>query len=265
MKQVQGEVFYDHELSIEAYWLKGNVQKFPQHFHEYYVAGYIESGRRQVSCRGALIQAQAGDVVLFNPMESHSCQAVDGQALDYRAINIPAEVLAAALPERRPVRLGQIIVQDDALADAILRLHQMIVEEEAPPLRQQAFVELAALLRPYAGRLGEQAADERLDAVRAYVDEHYQEHLTLEQMAALCGLNKYTLSRAFVRAYGITPYRYLETVRINAAKKLLEAGLEPVGAAMETGFSDQSHFNRFFRQLIGLTPGQYKRLFAEKS
>jgi len=53
----------------------------------------------------------------------------------------------------------------------------------------------------------------------------------------------------------------LETIRINKAKTLLENGVQPIEAAIQTGFSDQSHFSHFFMRLIGLTPGQYRAMF----
>ena len=53
-------------------------------------------------------------------------------------------------------------------------------------------------------------------------------------------------------------------MRVNEAKKLLEQGVEPVEAAVRTGFADQSHFTNFFKGFIGLTPGQYREIFTGK-
>ena len=74
-------------------------------------------------------------------------------------------------------------------------------------------------------------------------------------------MNKYTLIRNFTHEMQITPYQYLETIRINQAKKLLEAGIDLTETAILAGFSDQSHFTRFFKKLIGLTPKQYQNIF----
>lgn len=70
--------------------------------------------------------------------------------------------------------------------------------------------------------------------------------------------------RAFTRSKGVTPYRYLETIRINEAKKLLSEGFPPVEVAIRTGFSDQSHFTNYFSQFIGLAPGIYREIFSER-
>lgn len=79
------------------------------------------------------------------------------------------------------------------------------------------------------------------------------------------GLSKSALLRAFTRTKGITPYRYLQTVRVEAAKKLLEQGSPLIDAALQTGFSDQSHFTRSFSMFIGMAPGLYRDIFKDKS
>ena len=78
------------------------------------------------------------------------------------------------------------------------------------------------------------------------------------------GLSKSTLLRAFTKSKGVTPYSYLQNIRIGEAKKLLEQGLPPVEAALQTGFSDQSHFTNYFNRYIGLAPGVYREIFLMK-
>ncbi len=85
------------------------------------------------------------------------------------------------------------------------------------------------------------------------MSEHFAEHITLEELCKRSGLSKSTLLRAFTKSKGITPYRYLQTVRKSKAKELLEQGVSPVDAAIQTGFSDQSHFSSFFHMFIGLS------------
>lgn len=97
-----------------------------------------------------------------------------------------------------------------------------------------------------------------------YIEENYKNHLTLDDLASVSSMNKYTFLRSFTRKLGITPYRYLQTVRINQAKKLLEHGMKPLDVSVEIGFADQSHFSNFFIEFIGLTPGQYRDIYIEK-
>lgn len=61
--------------------------------------------------------------------------------------------------------------------------------------------------------------------------------------------------RAIAQRRGITPHAYQGSTRITRAKELLAAGMQPAAAAVEVGFSDQSHFTNRFKAITGLTPG----------
>ena len=74
------------------------------------------------------------------------------------------------------------------------------------------------------------------------MEQEYTERIYLGRISHVANLSKATQLRGFVKVKGVTPYRYHENVRIGAAKKLLEQGVAPIDAAMQTGFSDQSHF-----------------------
>ncbi len=98
-------------------------------------------------------------------------------------------------------------------------------------------------------------------AICEFLENHYMECITLDDLCKLTGLSKYYLLRSFTKQKGITPYSYLETIRIDKAKKMLEQGVLPIDVAMQTGFTDQSHFSNFFKKFIGLTPKQYMNIF----
>lgn len=93
------------------------------------------------------------------------------------------------------------------------------------------------------------------------MEQHFAERMNLNLICRQAGLSKSALLRAFTKSKGITPYRYLETIRINEAKKLLSNGVCPLDSAIRTGFSDQSHFTNYFTSFIGLTPGVYREIF----
>ena len=93
MKKEVRTVVYDDELHIEAYRFEGIVQPFPNHFHEYYVIGFMEDGERVLSCKNQEYTITRGDVLLFNPGDNHACAQSDGGTLDYRGFNITKEVM----------------------------------------------------------------------------------------------------------------------------------------------------------------------------
>lgn len=271
MRQERRTVCYEEELKLEAYRLEGIAQPFPNHFHDYYVIGLIEQGKRELICNHQACVLGPGDMILFNPGDSHACVQQDDGMLDYRAFNISRETMGELTAEitgtRQTPRFTAGAVRDRELACRFRLLHQMVMERSRAFAKEEALLLmlsrlLAAYSQPFAGTLPE--CRKEVEVVCAYLEEHYMERVSLEQLCRLCGLSKSTLLRAFTKEKGITPYRYLETLRIGQAKKLLEQGWPPVEAALQTGFSDQSHFTNFFSTLIGLTPGAYRDIFENR-
>ena len=277
MKQQSGSqcekriAIYDPELMVEAYQFQGVMQAFPNHFHEHYVIGFIERGKRSLKVRGSCHLITAGDLLLFNPGENHACESQDGQPLDYRCINIEPTIMAKAareiFGEARQMQFLQPLVFHCELIEELRELHTMILRAERGVRKEEKFYFLLEqLLRDYA-EAAEQDSGEPLraeiKAVCEFLASHATEQISLDQLGAVAGLSKYHLLRAFTRETGITPYSYLETIRIDRAKTQLKQGVTPAEAALCAGFSDQSHFTNAFKRFIGLTPGQYRRVFAE--
>ncbi|MNC09320.1 Arabinose operon regulatory protein [compost metagenome] len=264
-------VVFDQELQFEAYRFEGIMQKFPNHFHDYYVFGYIEQGKRYLQCNNEEYILSSGDVVIFNPHDPHACEAVDGRALDYRCINIQPEILRNYVLEITGLdylpQFTQNVLCQSELALSLHDLHQRIIEGESDFQKEELFLFfLEQLLREYSDVDTPSPSQELASEIRIiceYIEAHYAQSITLDQLSGLTGLSKYHLLRLFTRQKGISPYSYLETIRISQAKKLLEQGMFPLEVALQTGFSDQSHFTNFFKKLIGLTPKQYMRIFIQ--
>lgn len=96
-----------------------------------------------------------------------------------------------------------------------------------------------------------------LGEIRAHIDRHYAERLTLEALAGRAGLSVFRFVTLFRQRFGTSPYRYLSMVRVRAAQQLLLQGTPSAIAANEVGFCDQSHLCRHFRSICGMTPGQF--------
>jgi len=73
-------------------------------------------------------------------------------------------------------------------------------------------------------------------------------------------MSRYHFVRAFSRVVGMTPHAWQLDQRIVRARGLLEQGMSLADAALQLGFSDQSHFQRAFKQRVAATPGEYRRM-----
>lgn len=96
------------------------------------------------------------------------------------------------------------------------------------------------------------------DAIR-YLRVHYREPLSLADMASRCGLSQRHFFRLFKRSTGQTYTQYLQSVRVEAACKLLQdQSLKVLAVAEAVGYRDMDSFYRVFKQRTGLTPGKYR-------
>ncbi len=95
--------------------------------------------------------------------------------------------------------------------------------------------------------------------VREHVELHLSESMDLAELAAVAGLSMYHFARAFKQSTGVTPHHYLVHRRIERAREMLARSELPLSdIALAAGFSDQSHLARHFRQMLGMTPGQFR-------
>ncbi|MEV6029213.1 AraC family transcriptional regulator [Streptomyces sp. NPDC052036] len=98
-----------------------------------------------------------------------------------------------------------------------------------------------------------------LSRVERYVRDHLAEHLTVDDLAEVAGFSRRQFTRAFKQSVGQTPQRYVYSLRIDEAKRLLLASDEPVtGIATCCGFSHLQHFATAFRRATGMTPTQFR-------
>ena len=98
MRQAARTARYDQALGLEAYSLRAVDRPFPSHFHDHYVIGVVERGTRTLTCGRQRQVIGPGDVLLFNPGDSHACIQADG-SLDYRGLNIPRSTMLALAEE----------------------------------------------------------------------------------------------------------------------------------------------------------------------
>ena len=105
--------------------------------------------------------------------------------------------------------------------------------------------------------------DEAVAAARRWLEDNHARPVRMGELAAVVHLTERTLLRRFRKATGRTPGRYLQAVRIEHAKRMLETGGESAGEiAGMVGYADATAFFKAFRELTGLSPGEYRRRFG---
>lgn len=174
-------VCYDTDLQIEAYRFKGIMQKFPNHFHDYYMIGFIEEGQRYLQCNHQDYTIHPGDILIFNPRDIHSCEQIDEKVLDYRCINIQPDRMRQVVFEITgrdylPDFTHNVICRSE-LASSLQELHHMIGEGETDFVKEELFFFLIGqLMQDYSDTSAEGTAQERdseFQAVCDYMETNY--------------------------------------------------------------------------------------------
>jgi AraC-like DNA-binding protein len=96
-------------------------------------------------------------------------------------------------------------------------------------------------------------------ALADQLNRHCEHNWSIAALADQAGGSRYHLIRVFRLYTGLTPHAYQIDCRINKARQLLRAGGNLAELAQQLGFTDQSHFQRAFRQRTSITPGDYRR------
>lgn len=97
---------------------------------------------------------------------------------------------------------------------------------------------------------------------QTWLAEHYTETRPVARMAALSSLPERTFKRRFRAATGYSPIDYVQTLRIEEAKQILETTDEPTDAVAHlVGYDDPAFFRRVFKRLVGVTPARYRQRF----
>jgi AraC-like DNA-binding protein len=137
-------------------------------------------------------------------------------------------------------------------------------EEGAPLLARECALArlLYTLLKRYADHSWRPDPPAERNAVRrarSFLEANACVAVRLDAVAEAVGLSKFYLAHAFHTEVGVSPHQYQLALRIDRAKQLLARGAHPGPVAFEVGFADQSHLNRHFKRMVGVTPGSYQR------
>ena len=241
---------------------------FAPHAHEGFAIGVVRSGATATSYRHAHYDMPAGTIIVINPGELHTGEAASQQGWTYRMF-YPRAAQLQQISSELAGHPGDIpffsspVIHDDYLAELLLQLH-LTLEDDANSIieRQSLFWStMAHLIVRHADDPPElcpvKLERDCVTTVRDYIEAHYDDPVSLEQLGSLVNLDPCYMLRLFSKTVGLPPHAYLTQVRIRQAKQLLDRGKPIAEVACQTGFVDQSHFTKQFKRAFGITPGQY--------
>jgi len=251
-------------------------QRFAPHAHDEYVVGIVETGAARTSFRGGEDVHAVGSVITLAPGEVHTGAAATDEGWSYRTLYPSASLVRFIAREATgrdfAPRFDGSYVHDPRLADRIRAAH-VVLESDADPMRKEcALLEsIGELILKHGSTSERQPATlpvprsmAALRRVRDLLEAEYARTVTIGELAREAGLSSFHLIRVFGASFGLPPYKYLELVRIQQARRLIRHGYPLTHVVHATGFSDQSHLTRYFKRIVGVTPGSYARAVADR-
>jgi AraC-like DNA-binding protein len=235
---------------------------FPRHSHDQFGVGVLTSGGQRSWSGVGTVRAFAGDVIMVNPGEIHDGAPLDGTAREWRIIYLDPAVVAheAAQEFLGPAEIVRPVARDPLLARRLTELFESLIAGHSDPLEREERLlrSIIWLFRKHGmAKFVSRGSSPSVTRAVKRIDSAPERQLSLAELAALSGVSRFQLLRAFSRQIGITPHAYLIQRRVLLAQRFLAAGQTPAEAAIRAGFSDQSHMTRAFVRQVGVTPGCY--------
>jgi len=251
-------------LNVASARYGGDWHSVP-HTHSHMELFYIVGGKGQFLIEDQLHPVSANNLVIINPNVSHTEVSLNAQPLEYIVLGIEGVELATG--ENTDGNYDILDHFESMEISSCLRniLREMELKNTGYEDICQAYMEiliirlmrntaLAVLTSPQVIPDNRQCA-----AVKRYIDLHFKESLTLDQLAEEAHMSKYYLSHAFKREYGVSPINYMTHKRIEESKYLLaETDLSLSQIAHLLGFSSLSYFSQVFRRTQSVTPLEYR-------
>jgi AraC-like DNA-binding protein len=246
---------------------------FSRHFHEEYAIGIIDTGCQTfLYDRSRRIDMTGGTVALISPGIVHSGGPGIDQGWTYRMLYPSRRLVDEAVIDifgkaSVPTFVSPGVVDRD-LHHAIGQLHRASVAASGDlelqtrllQILRTAFQRHASCAPPADRRLHRPG----LSAARDLIEDSHTQNIGLQSLADRAGVSRFQLLRQFSLAFGLPPHAYLKQVRVARAQTLILSGLPLADVAATTGFADQAHMTRVFRESRGYTPGALRRTTAER-
>ena len=223
------------------------------------------SGAQAFRYRGSERVSHVGESMVLHPDEMHDGHSDVPDGFLYRMVYVDPWLIRSASGGGDALPFVPDVVARDQALSALLETAYDGFPEPLDPLESDTLIAgLADILSrrgdgptPGHASAGPVAAIARL---RAMLDDEFGRPISSVDLERASGLDRFEIARAFRRAFGTSPHRYLVGRRLAAARADIIAGEPLSDIAARVGFADQSHMTRHFKARFGMTPGRFASL-----
>jgi len=236
--------------------------RYALHTHPAFTIALVERGAASFELAGHEYVAPAGSVFVIPPHAAHTGRSATASGYTYKVLYVDGDHAAATLGAARAMGrpAGDVVIGRRSVSRRLARAHRLLVGGGADLEHDEALTAtLAALRSLLAAGAAERSRRPRAAVLRAreYLDGHFTERVSLDELARLAGVSPYHLTRSFHSELGLPPSAYQRQLRVELAKEQLRAGAAAARVAADCGFADQPHLVRQFKRVVGVTPGAF--------
>jgi len=204
-------------------------------------------------------------IAIINPNQVHSAFKMDIVSKDSFALyldkiwvrNLQQEFFETK--DYVPVSLN--IIEDKSLYRSFIELCHLMLSDVFVMKKEECLIEFTTkiLLKYCERKFKIRNINILSNDIKAYLDSDLEFNLSINTISKEFHISAYHLIRIFKKDFGLTPYQYILSQKINKAKELISQGKSISDAAQECGFNDQSHLYKYFKDIFSITPKQYQK------
>lgn len=278
-------------MPVQCFYYNSEQEDFPvrPHWHYYMEIIYMISGCAEMHDGSSVYTLSPGEMILFHPKAVHSIYSADGLPVRYAVFKLDISrmsVTANYAPKLRSIfrhaeKLYMNIVFSKKNTEDIhaAEIFDRCIEETNVQkygydliIRTQIYRLLIDILRIWQDDgfvISSEvfADDDRYDVynITEYIDANMNRGMKISEVAQMCGMSYSNFAKRFLAVYGKTCKQYIEEMRIYKAEEfLIFTDFDLTYISQETGFSDCSHLIKSFKNIMGITPKQYRLQYSRR-
>ncbi|SFG16243.1 helix-turn-helix transcriptional regulator [Sporolactobacillus nakayamae] len=255
--------------------------RYQENWHEEMQFYYVVSGQGRIRCESDVFDLHTGETLLINCNELHVIESLCEQ-LTFYSIRIDLAAMFQDMPDLRQAAYVEPLMQQRIVFNRCINenepitplLRRLIHEHRARlsgfelSMKSDMLQILLILIRSHIQqvytkkRLGLKLNNlNQLKSAFSYLNDHYEEAITVHHLAARAHMSEAHFCRTFKRLYGRSAIAHMNELRVNKAEELLRTTpLTITEIAFSVGFNDANYFSRVFKKLRGRSPQQTRSL-----
>lgn len=240
--------------------VKESNKNFSMHFHDTYSIGITHQGLYKSRNKNNTFDFYANSTRVNNPYELHGGISQNWfNHYFYPSVELMSEIYFEIFYEKKEPIFEKHIINDLLLYSKLRDVFKSIIyKKDYIVLETYCIDALSYLIKKYTvvGKQLDSHFNNNIVITKSIelINDTLYNSPSLDELSTNIGLSKYHFIRIFKEEIGLTPHQYIINKKVENARKLIEKGYSIIEASIESGFNDQSHFNRNFKRIFDFSP-----------